>query len=121
MEYAITAEEFERFRTLIYNESGISLTEQKQTLVASACLNACAIWPLHTFSEYYESVTERSNSRRVHAHAGSDLNKFSRIIFGSRNILSFSVTEFFPNWRPKNVSASGRPPARRVKNPIRLP
>ena len=35
MDFSITADEFKRFRTLIYDESGISLSEQKQTLLAS--------------------------------------------------------------------------------------
>jgi chemotaxis methyl-accepting protein methylase len=35
MDYAITTDEFERFRTLIYDKSGISLSDQKRTLVAS--------------------------------------------------------------------------------------
>ena len=35
MDYGISTDEFERFRTLIYDESGISLSEQKRTLLAS--------------------------------------------------------------------------------------
>ena len=35
MAIAISTEEFQRFRTLIYDESGISLNDQKQGLVAS--------------------------------------------------------------------------------------
>lgn len=35
MDYAITSGEFLRFRKLIYDESGISLGDQKDTLLAS--------------------------------------------------------------------------------------
>lgn len=35
MDFAIPAEEYQRFRTLIYDESGIALGAQKQVLVVS--------------------------------------------------------------------------------------
>ena len=35
MEYSITKQEYERIRTLLYDESGISLGDTKQSLVVS--------------------------------------------------------------------------------------
>ena len=35
MNYPITKQEYDRIRTLLYEESGISLGENKQTLVVS--------------------------------------------------------------------------------------
>ena len=58
MESSITAEEFQRFRTLIYDESGISLGEQKKSLLASRLSKRLRDLDLATFSEYYEKVTE---------------------------------------------------------------
>lgn len=80
MEYAITAEEFERFRTLIYNESGISLTEQKQTLLASRLSKRLRDLSLHTFSEYYESVTKDPTRE-----------EFTRML----DLISTNKTDFF--------------------------
>lgn len=58
MECSITAEEFQRFRTLIYDESGISLSEQKKSLLASRLSKRLRDLDLATFSEYYAKVTQ---------------------------------------------------------------
>jgi len=57
MDYSITTEEFSRFRQLIYDESGISLGDQKQTLLASRLSKRLRDLGLATFSEYYAQVT----------------------------------------------------------------
>ena len=58
MEHSISTEEFQRFRTLIYDESGISLSEQKKSLLASRLSKRLRDLDLATFSEYYAKVTE---------------------------------------------------------------
>jgi len=57
MDYVITTEEFERFRGIIYDESGISLSDQKRTLLASRLTKRLRELGLETFSDYYEKVT----------------------------------------------------------------
>ena len=57
MDYAITPDEFLQFRKLIYDESGISLGDQKQTLLASRLSKRLRDLGLTTFSEYYSQVT----------------------------------------------------------------
>lgn len=57
MDIAITTDEFLRFRKLIYDESGISLSDQKQSLVASRLSKRMRELGLMTFTEYYEQVT----------------------------------------------------------------
>lgn len=57
MSDAISTEEFERFRALIYRESGIALTDQKQGLVQSRLSKRLRELRLSTFSEYYAHVT----------------------------------------------------------------
>ena len=61
MGHTITAEEFERFRALIYDESGISLNEQKRTLVESRLSKRLQHLGIQTFSEYYSVITEDAN------------------------------------------------------------
>jgi chemotaxis protein methyltransferase CheR len=58
MDFAITTDEFLRLRKLIYDESGISLSDQKRTLLASRLSKRIHELGLATFSEYYEQVTE---------------------------------------------------------------
>ncbi len=58
MDASITAEEFQRFRTLIYDESGISLSDKKQSFLASRLSKRLRDLGVETFSEYYEKVTE---------------------------------------------------------------
>lgn len=52
----VTLEEFQRFRTLIYDESGIALSGQKQALLASRLSKRVRELGLGTFSEYYDLV-----------------------------------------------------------------
>ena len=58
MDNSISTEEFHRFRTLIYDESGISLSDQKRTLLASRLSKRVRDLGLETFSEYFTKVTE---------------------------------------------------------------
>jgi chemotaxis protein methyltransferase CheR len=80
MEYAITAEEFQRFRTLIYDESGISLSEQKHSLLASRLSKRLRDLDLATFSEYYAKVMEDQTRE-----------EFTRML----DLISTNKTDFF--------------------------
>jgi chemotaxis protein methyltransferase CheR len=57
VEFKITSKEFDHFRTLIYDESGISLGQQKQSLLESRLSKRLRELGLRTFSEYYDKVT----------------------------------------------------------------
>lgn len=80
MDLAISAEEFERFRTLIYDESGIALNDQKQGLVASRLSKRLRQLGLSTFSEYYEALM-RDPQRE----------EFTRML----DLISTNKTDFF--------------------------
>jgi chemotaxis protein methyltransferase CheR len=80
MDFAISTEEFQRFRTLIYDESGIALNDQKQGLVASRLSKRLRELKLSSFSEYYEQVT-RDPSR----------DEFTRML----DLISTNKTDFF--------------------------
>lgn len=56
MDIALSAEEFHRFRTLIYDESGIALNDQKQGLVASRLSKRVRQLGLTSFSQYYDQL-----------------------------------------------------------------
>jgi chemotaxis protein methyltransferase CheR len=80
MDFEISTEEFQRFRTLIYDESGITLNDQKQGLVASRLSKRLRDLKLSTFSDYYEQVT-RDSSRE----------EFTRML----DLISTNKTDFF--------------------------
>ncbi|MDH4152844.1 MAG: protein-glutamate O-methyltransferase CheR [Nitrospira sp.] len=80
MECGITSEEFQRFRTLIYDESGISLSEQKKTLLASRLSKRMRDLGLQTFSEYYTHVT-----------GDSTREEFTQML----DLISTNKTDFF--------------------------
>ncbi len=80
MEYTITEEEFCRFSSLIYKEAGISLGEQKKSLLASRLSKRLRDLDLTTFSDYYTKVTED--------HSGEE---FTRVL----DLVSTNKTDFF--------------------------
>lgn len=80
MEHSITTEEFHRFRALIYDESGISLSEQKKSLLASRLSKRLRDLDLATFSEYYAKVTKDQTRE-----------EFTRML----DLISTNKTDFF--------------------------
>ena len=80
MDYAISVDEFERFRTLIYSESGISLSDQKKSLLASRLSKRLRDLGLSTFSEYYDQVM-----------ADGTREEFTRML----DLISTNKTDFF--------------------------
>ena len=57
MDYPITKQEYDHIRTLLYDESGISLGENKQSLVVSRLSKRLRDLQLDNFDAYYEFVT----------------------------------------------------------------
>lgn len=80
MDYAISVDEFERFRTLIYSESGISLSDQKKSLLASRLSKRLRDLGLGTFSDYYD-----------HVMADGSREEFTRML----DLISTNKTDFF--------------------------
>jgi len=80
MDYAITNDEFERFRALIYRESGISLSDGKRSLVVSRLSKRLRDLDLDTFQQYYGLVT---------GDAGQD--EFTQLL----DLISTNKTDFF--------------------------
>jgi len=62
VEYRITPNEFEKFRTLIYKKSGISLNENKQSLLVSRLSKRLRTLQLDTFQAYYDLIAGRTDS-----------------------------------------------------------
>jgi chemotaxis protein methyltransferase CheR len=80
VDYAITNEEFERFRALVYRESGISLNDSKRSLVVSRLAKRLRDLGLDTFQQYYSLVTGDSGEE-----------EFTRML----DLISTNKTDFF--------------------------
>ena len=65
MDFAIPAEEYQRFRTLIYDESGIALGDRKQALVVPRLSKRLRELGLMTFPEYYEPMVSDSSRENI--------------------------------------------------------
>lgn len=59
--YSITDQEFSQFRALLYEESGINLSEHKKTLLVSRLTKRLRKLEMQTFSEYYNYVVNEVN------------------------------------------------------------
>lgn len=80
MEVAISKEEFQRFRTLIYDESGITLSDQKQSLVSSRLSKRLRELGLSTFTDYYQQLMNDASRE-----------EFTRML----DLISTNKTDFF--------------------------
>lgn len=80
MEYSITADEYQRLCALIYDESGIALGDQKQSLVVSRLSKRLRELGLKTFVEYYEHVVNDPSRE-----------EFTRLL----DLISTNKTDFF--------------------------
>ncbi len=59
----ITTEEFERFRALVYNASGIALGQNKQSFLVSRLTKRLRDLDLTTFQQYFDRVTGDSSGQ----------------------------------------------------------
>lgn len=78
--YSITKDEFCRFQKLIYDKSGIVLTDQKESLLVARLMRRLREIDVQTFSQYYELV--------VRDQTGEE---FTRML----DLISTNKTDFF--------------------------
>lgn len=76
----ISTEEFQRFRNLIYDESGISLSDQKRSLLASRLAKRLRELGLTTLSGYYDQLMSDPSRE-----------EFTRML----DLISTNKTDFF--------------------------
>lgn len=80
MDYPISALEYDHIRTLLYDECGISLGDNKQSLVVSRLSKRLRDLSLDSFDAYYEYVTNDGSGE-----------EFTRML----DLLSTNKTDFF--------------------------
>ncbi len=80
MEFEITADEYEQFRSLVYEESGISLGDNKKSLIVSRLSKRLRQLGLERFGDYYDQVA---------ADRGGE--EFTRML----DLISTNKTDFF--------------------------
>ncbi|TKB73531.1 MAG: methyltransferase domain-containing protein [Nitrospira sp.] len=80
MNYAISTDEFERLRSLVYQECGISLDEHKSPLIVSRLSTRLRALDLDGFGAYYDLVAQ-----------DPDGEEFTRML----DLISTNKTDFF--------------------------
>lgn len=80
MIYSITNEEFSRYQTLVYQQTGISLSDQKQALVVARLSKRLRELSLPTFQAYFDYVVN-----------DTDQDELTRLL----DLISTNKTEFF--------------------------
>ncbi|MFY9269847.1 MAG: protein-glutamate O-methyltransferase [Candidatus Manganitrophaceae bacterium] len=65
MDFAITDKEFKEFSGLVYEKSGITLSEQKRTLLISRLSKRLRQLNLESFRDYYEIVVAESDGEEL--------------------------------------------------------
>jgi chemotaxis protein methyltransferase CheR len=58
-QFVITVKEFQSFRALVFEQTGIALNDTKRPLVCARLGKRLRYWGYTTFSEYYEHLRER--------------------------------------------------------------
>lgn len=94
MDIELSSEEFELFRRFIYQQVGISLSDQKTTLIKSRLNKRLRELKLNSFHQYYDYL--------YHDQSGEELTAFI-------NAISTNVTSFFREsaqwaWLKNNLS-----------------
>ena len=80
MTYSITNEEFRRYQTLVYQQTGISLSDQKQSLVVARLSKRLRELSLPSFQAYFDYVVN-----------DKDQDELTRLL----DLISTNKTEFF--------------------------
>lgn len=65
--YTLSIREFNKFRELIHDKTGISLGDQKRDLVLARLMRRLRILNLKTFEEYYQYVIKENNTEEITA------------------------------------------------------
>ena len=76
----ITDSEFKEFRSFLYNETGIELSDKKRTLVMTRLAKRLRAYKFNTFSQYFDLIF------------GHDLKEKQQAI----DLLTTNETYFFP-------------------------
>ncbi len=117
--------EFNKFRKLIYNIAGISLSDRKRELVKSRLARRLRFYNLATYGEYYDLLCDRLNRRTRSSILPMLLRRIRPSSFAKPIILTISATSSFPLYvmRPsaaaKRSCEFGAPLPQPVKSPIR--
>ncbi len=97
MQYVLSNDEFEKFRDLIYNTCGISLTLSKKELVKARLTKRLTKTGIDSFSDYYNYVTkgDKSGSELVHLIDHISTNKTD--FFREKKHFDFLNTSLLPS------------------------
>jgi len=98
LQFSITDREFNSFREFIYDQTGISLSDEKKTLVISRLSKRLRHYSLNTFKDYFELVI--ASSQEGERQAVIDLLTTNETyFFREPKHFSFLEKEVLPKWK----------------------
>lgn len=92
----MTTEDFHNFQQLILNTSGISLKDQKKTLVKSRLLKRIQQLNLNSFSDYFKFVTEQDREQRELTNMINRITTNETYFFRNEKQFDFLKDTLFP-------------------------
>ncbi|GAX60073.1 methylase of chemotaxis methyl-accepting protein [Candidatus Scalindua japonica] len=96
MQYVLSNQEFELFRSLIYDTCGISLTLSKKELVKARLTKRLINTGLNTFNDYYDYVTKTDKTGRELIHLIDNISTNKTDFFREKKHFDFLNTTLLP-------------------------
>jgi len=95
--FEIGDQEFKHFRELIYDESGINLSDMKKALLQARLSKRLRILHLHTFNEYYTYLKDNYEEEKINLINAITTNKTD--FFRENKHFEFMANEFLPDFK----------------------
>ncbi len=99
--YEISNEEFVRFRELLYQESGINLSDHKRTLLVSRLTKRLRTLNMHSFGEYYDYVVGGDSKGEEFVQMLDLLSTNKTDFFREPKHFDFLARQIIPELKPK--------------------
>ncbi len=94
--FDITDKEFQKFREMIYDQTGIDLSERKKRLVIARLSRRLRALNLSSFTEYYDFLTSSEDSQTELVHLINRITTNKTDFFREKHHFDFLSNELFP-------------------------
>ena len=121
MNATLTDKEFEQFQSLIYQQVGIKLDDQKKTMLVSRLGRRLRALKLSSFQAYLDNVNGKEGKEELTKLLDLVSTNKTDFFFGSLSISIFFGKWFFLWRRTLDLYGFGPRPPPQEKKPIRLP
>jgi len=108
MQFVLSNEEFELFRTLIYDSCGISLTISKKELVKARLTKRLTATGINSFREYYKHVTKVDKTGKELIHLLDNISTNKTDFFREKKHFDFLNDNLLPDLISSKVKSNSR-------------